>query len=581
MDENRAESTAAGRAQRLERLLGPLDDPANPVNRDALLTADEHWEILGEAEARLEEFGFAAELVPTEYGGRFTTLDGLGRILRPVFRRDPALGFARGLINFIAASMVWIEGDETQRKRIAALQLDGRLLTVVRREEAHANDLTREEILINEAPDGPMLNGLKSAIANSDRARGLVVMAREADAAGTAAYTTLLLDREELADYALEELPRYPTVGMRGCYFGGLEFLECPIPPDAVVGERGRAVQIGLRGSVLVRGLVAATQIASGDTLLRTAAGFVAENGDGPSRGVASSHETAVLSSALLELQVADCLALTACRAVHVIPQDSGACAAAAAYLVPKLLAENADNLTVVLGNAQFSTTGRYGLFQKQLRDLPVTGLGHAGTAGRQAALVANLPRFAARSWFHAGEPDPALFRIDGALPPLDLDRIRVVGGEDPLAATLLGCARRSAAAARDGEAEAEQLAVLRTLTDAFVAELEDLRRGCLALGGESSTALLNPHGYALADRYALVCAAAAALAVWRAQREGAGDAFLADPRWAIGALTLIGKRLDLPGASTAVDYESWALAEVFARLRDRQSFDLYRTATA
>ncbi|GAA2055145.1 acyl-CoA dehydrogenase [Catenulispora yoronensis] len=573
----------SSRAATLEGLLGSLDDPANPIGRDALLTADEHWELVGEGEDRLAEFGIGAELVPSRYGGRFEALDGLGRILRPVFRRDPALGFSTGLLSFIASSMVWLEGDEQQCGLLAGMLLANERVTLVRREESHANDLTREELSVAPEPDGWVLNGFKSAIANADRARGLVVMARQEDGEGPGAYSVLLVDRDALPDLCLEELPRYPTVGMRGCWFGGLEFVDCPLPPEALVGAAGRAVQIGLRGSGLVRGLVVSTQIASGDTILRTAVRFVAENGEAGERGQASGHETTVLAGALLDTLVGDCLALAACRAVHVVPEDSLAVAAAAAYVVPKLLAETSDNLTVVLGNAQYMTTGPYGMFQKHLRDLPVTGLGHSGSAGRQATLVTNLPRFAERSWFRAPEPDPALFQLDGALPPLALERLtKVVGDTDPLAAALLGGARMLGTHVPPGT-DRRRVATLRTMVDLFVAELDNLRRACVELGVQGRQALLTPQSYALADRYALVCAAAAVLGVWRDQqgREDGRDPFLADPRWAIGALTRLGKRLDLPLPPTAADYEEWVLDEAFRRYHANQSFDLYCTRLA
>lgn len=586
--------SVSSRAATLEDLLGSLDDPANPVGRDALLTADEHWELVGEGEERLAGFGIGAELVPVRFGGRFETLDGLGRILRPVFRRDPALGFSTALLSFIASSMVWLEGTEAQCAQLAEMLLGDERVTLVRREEAHANDLTREELVVAPEPDGWVLNGIKTAIANADRARGLVVMARQEGGAaaegavgssgeGPAAYSVLLVDREALPDFCIEELPRYPTVGMRGCWFGGLEFVDCPLPPEALVGEPGRAVQIGLRGSGLVRGLVVATQIASGDTILRTAVRFVAENGEAGERGQASGHETTVLAGALLDTLIGDCLALAACRAVHLVPEDSLAVAAAAAYVVPKLLAEASDNLTVVLGNAQYMTTGPYGMFQKHLRDLPVTGLGHSGSAGRQATLVTNLPRFAQTSWFRSPEPDPALFQLDGPLPPLALERLtKVVGDTDPLAAALLGSARMLGTHLPPGAGpERRRVATLRTMVDLFVAELDSLRRACAELGSQGRAALMTPQSYALADRYALVCAAAAVLGVWRDHQGPEGDAFLADPRWAIGALTRLGKRLDLALPATAADYEEFVLGEAFRRYHANQSFDLYCTRLA
>lgn len=574
---------ASRRAADLEQLLGPMEDPGNPVGREAILTADEHWETLGEAEQRLRDFGIGAELVPVQHGGRLERLDSLGRVLRPIFRRDPSIGFADGLMGFIASSIVWIEGSEQQRARLAELLLAGERLTLVRREEAHANDLTREEIHLAQGPDGLMLRGMKSAVANSDRARVLVLMARD-DRLGDearAGYSVVMIDRESLPPFAIEDLSRYPTVGLRGCWFGGLEFLDCPVPESALVGRTGGAVQLGLRGSLIVRGVVSSTHIASGDVMLRTAARFVADEGGSAADGPAPGHDATALSGALLDLLIGDCITLVACRAPHLVPEDCSACAAAAAYVVPKLLGEAADNLTVVLGNAQFATDGPYGLFQKCVRDLPVTTLGHAGNAGRQATLVTSLPRLAARSWFRAPAPDRALFELEGDLPPLPLDRLRGVGDGDPLVAALLDCAGELAHGSGIRVADERLRCLLREVVDLFVQEIEQIRDDCVEIGRQGKAALLTPSSYALADRYALVCAAAAALGVWRAQLGTDGDPFLADPRWPLGALTRIGERLGLVLPTRAEDYEQWALREVFARHRAGQSFDLYRTPDA
>src|SRR5581483_5261538 len=85
------------RADELERRFGVMADPANPLGQQAVLAADDHWEVLGEGEALLDDFGMGAEFVPAWLGGRLDRLDTLGRILRPVFRRDPSLGFGYGL----------------------------------------------------------------------------------------------------------------------------------------------------------------------------------------------------------------------------------------------------------------------------------------------------------------------------------------------------------------------------------------------------------------------------------------------------------------------------------------------------
>ncbi len=90
----------------------------------------------------------------------------------------------------------------------------------------------------------------------------------------------------------------------------------------------------------------------------------------------------------------------------------------------------------------------------------------------------------------------------------------------------------------------------------------------------------MTPHSYALADRYAFVCAAAACLGVWRDQLDG-GDPFLADAAWVIAALVRIGRLLGLPVRPGPKDGDQRIVAEVFERYHEGLSYDLYRSVLA
>src|SRR5690349_6622202 len=104
-------------------MLGDPSDPANPVGYEAVLAADERAEMLPAGEALLERYGLNAEFVPEEYGGRLTRLDRLATVLRTVWRRDPVLGLGYGFSSFIAATNLWIAGDECQRQQAAEVLL--------------------------------------------------------------------------------------------------------------------------------------------------------------------------------------------------------------------------------------------------------------------------------------------------------------------------------------------------------------------------------------------------------------------------------------------------------------------------
>ncbi|MEV5567857.1 acyl-CoA dehydrogenase, partial [Streptomyces sp. NPDC052196] len=532
----------------------------------------------------LSAFGLNAEFVPGELGGRLSRMDVLGRILRPVFRRDASLGFGFGLNCFFAAAPVWAAGTPEQQAFVARLLLGGDRIAVARHEVAHGNSFVRDEFTARPAPGGLVLSGRKTGIANASRARGLVVFARTEDAerAGGRSHSVLLLDRAELPRDRVRDVERFVTPGMRSAQFGGLSIADCLVPAGAVLGKVGDGYEMSLRSSLQIRGLIPSIVLAGVDTALRTVVRFATRRRDDGRSSLDVQHVRDVVTGAFLDLLVMDCLALVATRALHLLPRQMSAYAASAAYLAPKLAAESMDEMAAVLGEESFVVSGSYGMFLKQLRDLPVTSLGHAGSAGRQVSILPQLPHFARHAWFR-GRPAPAgLFRLSQDLPPLDLQRLALLGDGDPLAATLVASAEGLQSA--DGRTPGHgDRALLRTLTDAFTHELRELRQAFRSVPRDDRAALSSPHHFGLADRYTMVLAAAACLGVWREQLgdPGATDPFLADPAWPVAVLFRLGRRLGLPLPHRPVSCEQRVLAELLDRSHRRRSYDLYRSPLA
>ncbi|WP_156724677.1 acyl-CoA dehydrogenase family protein [Streptomyces apocyni] len=573
------------RIDALEHAFGPLEDPDNPLGIKALLAADAAGEVLPGAERVLDQEEFNAEFVPAEHGGRLERMDVLGRVLRPAFRRDASLGFGYGLNCFFAAVPVWTGGDLDQRELAARLLLNGERIAVARHEVAHGNAFVRDEFTARPEPGGGLrLAGSKTAIANASRARGLVVFARTGEVSGRS-HTVLLLDRAELPPGQVEDLRRHTTNGMRSAEFGGLRITDCPVPDSAVISGIGDGYGLSLRASLVIRGLIPSIVLAGADTALRTVTRFAVRRRDDGRSSLDVQHVRDVLTGAFLDLLLSDCLALVATRALHLLPKQMSAYAAAAAYLAPKIVAEAMDEMSAVLGEESFAEDGTYGMFQKQLRDLPVTSLGHAGSAGRQVSILPQLPYFAKNAWFADDEPPAGLFHPHGDLPPLDLSRPALLGDGDPLVATLVACADQLAFGDPPaGNAEAG--ATLSRLTHAFTGELDELRRVFAAVPDGDRKALSSPHHFGLADRYTLVLAAAACLGVWREQQTVAepddpSGAFLADPSWVAAALYRLARRLGLALPDRPTGCEQRVLAEVLTRLRGRRSYDLYGSTVA
>ncbi|MEU7061141.1 acyl-CoA dehydrogenase family protein [Streptomyces sp. NPDC046197] len=577
-------SRAQDRIDALERAFGPLDDPANPLGGAALLAADAAGEVLPGAERVLDEWGLNAEFVPVSLGGRLERMDVLGRVLRPVFRRDASLGFGYGLNCFFAATPVWTAGSPGQQRLAARTLLEGRRMAVARHEVAHGNDFVSDEFTVRPEGDGLLLDGSKSAIANASRADGLVVFARAAgvDPSLSSSRTVLLLHRPDLPPGTVEDLGRRATTGMRSTEFGGLRITKCPVPHGAVLGAPGDGYELSLRSSLVIRGLIPSIVLAGADTALRTVARFAARRRADGRSSLDVQHVRDVLTGAFLDLLLTDCLALVATRALHLLPGQMSAYAAAAAYLTPKLVSESMDEMSAVLGEETFAEDGMYGMFQKQLRDLPVTSLGHAGSAGRQVSLLPQLPYFARYAWFADPEAPAELFRPHEDLPPLDLSKPTLLGDADPLAATLVA----STDLLEEDELPAgsgESGTTLRFLARRLTSELNDLRRAFSEICPTDRQALASPHSFGLADRYTLVIAAAAGLGVWRAQRSAgaAADPFLADAAWPTAALYRLCRRLGLPLPDRPAAAEQRVLREVLSRLHGRRSYDLYDSTLA
>lgn len=552
---------------RLEDRFGDPADPANPVGIPALLRAERRGELLGEAEALLDDEGFGAELVPERFGGRLVRADLLAAALRPVFRRDVALGFGYGITSLFAASAVWAAGSGEQRERLSRLLRGGGRATIVHHELAHGSALLRGEFTAVPAPDGRghLLMGHKDTVINAERAGAFVIYARTAaESAAVRTHSVFLAEPDSPAGPGLRLMPRRETTGMRGCRFAGVELDGYRVGPRSLVGAEGEGVLLALRTFQLNRSLIPAALIAGSDTVLRAAVRAAPRDA---SRRPGPRHR-AVLAGVFADLLLCDALTQAALRALHVLPDSAHLIAAAVKYLVPDLLRDDLEELATVLRSRGGALgDGDRETLHKLLRDVPAAGLGHAGSAACLAVLVPQLPVLARRSWFRDPEPPPVLYGTGPGLPPLDLGALGAAGGPDALAASLPAVVERlPGLGTLDGYG-----AALTALGRAFVAELSELREQCPRPGSAA-------RAHALADRYASVVAAAAALARWESELHRSGgpaDGWAGDPAWPALALSRLAARLGLAVPAPPPGCVDRVHTEVERRYREGTGYDL------
>lgn len=546
----------------LEAYLGDPHDPTNPVGQAAVLAADERGELLADGERALDGYGLNAEFVPRALGGRFDRADRLAQVLRAVFRRDTTLGVGYGVTTFIAATPVWTTGTAEQRRWMADLLLRHGKASAGYNELAHGTDFTRAELRARPDRDNLVVTGRKELVGNLARADAVTLFARTDDRPGSRSHSHLLLDMSALPAERRRYLHRHRTAGVRGVLLGGLEFLDCPVPSTAVVGEPGGAMETVLRAFQVTRGVLPGMAVGIVDTQLRTVLRFALDRRLYGLPVADLPHARATLVGGFLDLLISDCLATVVARALHVLPQQTSVYTAAVKYLVPKLLQEATQRLSVVLGARSYLRDGPYGIFQKNMRDLLAATLTHASAAVCQATIIPQLPRLAQHGWRHSTPPPPALFRLADPIPALEFDRLGLSAkGMDSLTAAL-----RCYPAEPGADPAVAGLCVL------LAGELDRLREICADLPPRDRTVVADRRSFDLVDRYATVLAASACLGIWWYNRE---DPFLGDPPWLLAALSRLARRLGYDPGAAADGLAQDLYSELLDRHHDGRGFDL------
>lgn len=551
---------------RLDALLGDPTDPANPLGYEAFLGADERGDLLHAGRAALEGCGLGAAFVPHELGGGLGELDRLAQLLRPLFARDGALALGHGAINLIASAPIWTAGSAEQRRQLADTLLGGGECAGAYTELDTGHDLVRSRVRAAASESGFRLSGAKQVINNVSRAHTVTVLARTGDGTGSRDHSLFLVDMRTVDRSRLAFLPRFRTAGLRAMHLSGVDFRDCPVPASALMGTPGGALETVLRAFQVTKSVLSSAMLGCLDTQLRLVTGFVRQRRlYGASIGELPLVRSA-LSGAFTDMLIADCLATTACRALHLLPRQTATYAAATKFLVPELVQDASEALSVVLGARSFLRDGLYGTFQKHARDIPVASLAHMGATPCQAMLIPQLPRLARHSWFSSPPASAELFRFGTPLPDAELARLEMTAAaDDRLAGTLL-------AAANEFDSDPRLGPLCRTLRD----DLAALQHACAALPPRDRTPLTGPAGFRLVERYALLLAAASCLGVWLHNRDDRGP-FLADPAWLVSALRRLAIRLGHPQPPGPDEDEitDALFGELISRHDEPRAFDL------
>ncbi|MFC9132795.1 acyl-CoA dehydrogenase [Streptomyces sp. NPDC057099] len=563
------------RADALEQRLGDPRDPANPLGFAHILAADERAEMFADGERALDGYGLGAEFVPARYGGRLTRLDELVEVMRSVYRRDPCLGLGHGVSSFIASVNIWTAGSEEQCRQVADLLLSGRKVAVAYHELAHGNDMVGTEFEALPQPGGGfLLNGRKEVVTNLRRADAVVMFARTDRRPGSRSHSQILLDKTRIPSDRMGYLPRFATVGMRGVQLGGMEFHDCPLPADALVGPLGHGLETALKSFQVTRTTLVAMFTGILDTALRTCVRHLSSRRLYGRPATELPEVRSALATTHADLLLCDAFATVATRALHLAPTETAIHSSAVKYFVSKVLMDAMNRLSALLGSHFYIREGDHAIFQKLLRDSQLAGFGHAARAACQMSLLPQLPLLARRSWRGTEAPPADLFRLDAELPCVPFDRLKVsAGGRERLSPSL-----ESALAAAPGPADGHPgiQRIGRHLTD----ELRRLADICECLPAGELSVAAGSATYDLTHRYVNVLVAAACVGLWRGNQDHA-DRFLTDPAWLAGVLSRIPLHPGRPPARLPDPLEQHFFDELMERHASATSLGLVRRRLA
>ena len=516
-------------AAKLEQALGCPFDPDSGMSLDGGVRADEDESVPAAAFEAAWAAGCHEYLVPVGEGGRLANFEGLLAVVRAMSRRDLAVSVGLGS-TFLAATPVWIWGDEAQRRRVAELVLDKRFGTAGVSEDAAGSDLLATRTRAITLPGGGFaLHGRKWLVGNGRRSAFASVLA-----ASEPSYGLFFVDFDALGERGVRRLPKVRTLGLRGHDLSGFELDDARIGPDARLGRPGRGIELVSGMLQYTRTMVGGMSLGAADTALRVALRHARERVLYGEPALNLAPVRALLARAFADLLAAECTELAAARGLDVAPQRMALWSAVAKNVVPSLCMDAVDACGEVLSARAYLREGvAGGAFQKLARDAAITPV-FEGTALVQLETIHSQLVSGARRRGPVQLPARLLFGFGEPVPNWTPGRPRpslIHGSADEIVDLLDVAVDRLA----------DQDPGLGALARPLLAARDQAHD---SLGGLA--AHRTAQAYEVARRHALVHAGACCVHTWLERREALGG-LAADPAWLSVALRRITGRLGLP----------------------------------
>ncbi|MER5470362.1 acyl-CoA dehydrogenase family protein [Streptomyces sp. NPDC002685] len=535
-------------AEALEDWLGDPAVESNSLSFAGALELDERDELPVAGIDQVRAFGFNRYFVPERLGGDLRATEDILMLTRVIARRDMNVAVSES--TQVWMMLAWIGGDAEQQAKYAATVLHGGVIPCLAYSEpGHGADLAANRFTAT--PDGGqyVLSGEKWPINRGRTSTHVVLLGTTGDEETPAKrqQSMFLVDRSQVISGEVTGVPRVPTYGLRGCDISGVAFDGARVDASARLGSEGEGLELALRGLLITRTFCTGLSLGTGDTMLRTVAGFLSDRVlyDGPANEI--PYVTESLANAYLSLLVAECESLVAMRGLHLYTEQFSIWANLAKVQVARLVDFNSKVLSRTLGARYFMRSAEHvGTFQKMLRDGAVVSVFDGSEPVCLDSLALQLPALAKAHGQDADEDWRPLYDLRADLPPFEPDRVSVFGrGRDATFASLPALISRLAGLSPSAGCDEDRLAVLRGQTeelrqelDALLARVQEVRRWAAARPARASASAKStpPRLIRVAEELSALHAKVAALGIWLFNRDHLGE-FFADGEWLQAAL--------------------------------------------
>jgi alkylation response protein AidB-like acyl-CoA dehydrogenase len=531
----------------IEDWLGDPELESNALSFGRGLEADEREELPDAGIERLRGFGFHRYFVPARLGGELRSAEQLLMLTSAIARRDMNVAISESTQAF--TMLTWIAGNARQQAEHATTMLRGGVVPCLAYSEPmHGADLAANDFLAT--PDGGqyVLSGEKFPINRGATSTHVVVLGAtgDDDTPARRRHSLFLVDRARVLSGEVDGLPRLPTYGLRGCDISGVAFRDARVDPSCRLGGEGEGLELALRGLLITRTLCTGLSLGTGDTMLRTAGGFLSRRKlyNGTASEIPYISES--LANAYLSLLVAECESLVAMRGLHLYPEEFSLCANLAKVQVARLVDANARVLARALGARSYLRAEEHaGIFQKMLRDGAIVSVFDGSEPVCLDSIAIQLVVMAKALRADRDDDWGLLYDLRRELPEFEPARVSVFGrGRDATFASLPALVRLLERTAPSQDCNEGRLGVLRAQAAGLQKELDALpdrvaeaRRSAVTCSVPSASAKTTPTRLMrLAEETCSLHAKVAALGVWLYNRDHLGR-FFAGGEWLQAAL--------------------------------------------